>query len=77
MDRVYLKDLNINTRNEMVIFLKSLWNDKKAKCLICGNELELLHKKKKKNDCDWQCKNCNKIYRTIHLLCELNEQMPN
>ena len=28
-----------------------------------------------KNDCDWQCKTCNKTYKTIHLLDEINEQM--
>ena len=33
-------------------------------------------KKAKKNNCDWQCKNCNKTYKTIHLLYEINEQMP-
>ena len=48
----------------------------KAECPICGSELELLHKKAKKNNCDWQCKNCNKTYKTIHLLDEINEQMP-
>ena len=33
-------------------------------------------KKAKKSDCDWQCKNCNKTYKTMYLLDEINEQMP-
>ena len=32
-------------------------------------------KKAKKNNCDWQCKSCNKIYKTIYLLDEINEKM--
>ena len=35
-----------------------------------------LGRKAKKSDCDWQCRSCGKVYRTIHLLDELNEQMP-
>lgn len=77
MERVLLEELNMHNRKEVLIFLKKLWNQEKTSCPICGSELELLHKKAKKNNCDWQCKICNKIYKTIHLLDELNEQMPN
>lgn len=77
MERVLLEELNMHNRKEVLIFLKKLWNQEKTSCPICGCELELLHKKAKKNNCDWQCKICNKIYKTIHLLDELNEQMPN
>ena len=77
IDRVVLKELNMKSRNEVLLFLKKLWNEEKVACPICGNELEILHKKAKKNNCDWQCKNCNKTYKTINLLDELNEQMPN
>ena len=77
MERVILKELGFNSRNEAMVFLKRLWNQEKTECPICGTELELLHKKAKKNECDWQCKNCNKTYKTIHLLNEINEQMPN
>ena len=77
MERVILKELGFNSRNEAIVFLKRLWNQEKTECPICGTELELLHKKAKKNECDWQCKNCNKTYKTIHLLNEINEQMPN
>ena len=77
MERVLLEELNMYNRKEVLIFLKKLWNQEKTSCPICCSELELLHKKAKKNNCDWQCKICNKIYKTIHLLDELNEQMPN
>ncbi len=76
MERVLLKELGFNNRTEAISFLKKLWRNEKVNCPICGSELELLHKKAKKNDCDWQCKNCNKTYKTIHLLDEINESMP-
>lgn len=63
MDRVILNDLNFENRNEALNFLKSLWKYEKSECPICGSKLELLHKKAKKNNCDWQCKSCNKIYK--------------
>jgi transposase-like protein len=74
MDRTTLKELNMSSRKEAVQFLKKLWNEEKVNCPICGNELELLHRKAKKNNCDWQCRNCNKTFKTIHLLDEINEQ---
>ena len=76
MERIVLKELNMKTRKEVLLFLKKLWNEEKVNCPICGNELEILHKKAKKSNCDWQCKSCDKTYKTIHLLDELNEQMP-
>lgn len=74
MERVLLKDLNMADRKEILAFLKKLWNEEKTNCPICGGELTLLHKKAKKSNCDWQCKRCNKVYKTIHLLDELNEK---
>ena len=76
MKRVMLKELKMESRNDVISFLKKLWNQEETNCPICGRELELLHKKSKKNDCDWQCKQCGKIFKTIYLLDELNEQMP-
>lgn len=46
-------------------------------CPICKGDLELLHKKAKKDNSDWQCRNCNKIFKSLYLLDELNEQLPN
>ena len=77
MERVKLKELKMSSRDEVLKFLKKLWNEEETICPICGNELELLHKKAKKSDCYWQCKRCNKTFKTIILLDELNEQMPN
>ncbi len=75
MERVSLKELGFTNRNEALSFLKKLWREEETTCPICGNALELLHKKAKKNDCDWQCRNCDKTYKTIHLLDEVNELM--
>ena len=77
LDRAKLKDLEFSTRGEAVSFLKKLWNQERVTCPICGCELELLHKKAKKDDCDWQCRNCNKTFKTLHLHNEINEQLPN
>lgn len=66
----------MKSRTEAISFLKKLWNNESADCPICGNKLELLHKKAKKSNCDLQCKVCEKTYRTISLLDEINEQMP-
>ena len=76
MERVLLEELNMSARKEVLTFLKKLWNQEKTNCPICGSELELLHKKAKKSNCDWQCKKCGKVYKTMHLLDELNNQMP-
>ncbi len=76
MEKALLKELNMTTRKDVLILLKKLWNCEKADCPICGSELEPLHKKSKKSNCDWQCKKCDKVYKTIYLLDELNEQMP-
>ena len=76
MDRASLKELHFNSRKEALAFLKKMWNNEKPDCPICGKKLELLHKKAKKSECDWQCKSCEKTYKTMYLLDELNEQMP-
>lgn len=76
MKHVTLKELNMNSRREVIRFLKKLWNEEPVDCPICGSRLEPLHKKAKKDNCDWQCKTCNKTFKTIHLMDEMNEQMP-
>lgn len=74
MKKIKLKDLNINSRNEAMVFLKKLWNGECVPCPICGSDLEFLHKKAKKSDCDWQCRHCEKVIRTLELLDVINEQ---
>ena len=76
MKKAQLDKLKMNTRNEVLAFLKKLWNSEEVSCSLCGNDLEPLHKKAKKNDCDWQCRKCETVFRTIDLLNELNEKMP-
>lgn len=76
MDRVKLGELHFSNRDEAVGFLKQLWNEEKIQCPICGENLEILHRKAKKSNCDWQCRKCDKTFKTIHLLDEINEQMP-
>ena len=76
MIQVRLKELKMNSRAAAIAFLKKLWNSERTLCPICGNELEILHKKTKKSNCDWQCKSCDKTFKTLSLLNELNEQMP-
>lgn len=61
-----------NSRDEEVRLLKKLWTSQSVTCLKCGKaQLELLHKKAKKSDCDWKCPVCGEIYRTIRMLKEL------
>lgn len=74
MERMKLKELNMKSRAEVLIFLKKLWNNEEINCPLCDNKLELLHQKTKKDNCDYQCKNCNKKILTIHLLDELNDE---
>ena len=66
----------MNSRAEVLQFLKKLWNEEPVLCPMCKNPLELLHTGAKRNNCDWQCKTCDKTYKTLYLLDELNEQMP-
>ncbi len=62
----------MKNRNEVVSFLKSLWNEKPMPCPICGGKLDFLHKKAKKNNCDWICTDCGKRYNTIKILDRIN-----
>lgn len=57
-------------------FLKRLWHREPTDCPVCGTPLEMLHRKAKQSDCDWQCRQCGIVFRTMHLLDELNRQMP-
>lgn len=74
MEEDILRELGMNDRNEVVIFLKSLWTSKPKPCPKCGGKMDFLHKKIKKSNCDWKCLACGKIYRTINILNSLNER---
>ena len=65
----------MNSRDEEVKLLKSLWTSQPTMCPKCGKaEVVNLHKKAKKSDCDWKCPACGEIYRTIHMLKALPEE---
>ncbi|MBE5959607.1 MAG: hypothetical protein E7254_12195 [Lachnospiraceae bacterium] len=63
-----------NDRDEVVRFLKSLWNEKPQPCPFCGGELDFLHKKAKKSNCDWICTVCKQKYDTIEMLKRINDE---
>lgn len=65
--------MKMKSRDEVVVFLKSLWAENPQPCPICGGKLDFLHKKAKKSNCDWICKSCGKRYDTIKILDRLND----
>ena len=72
MEQDVLCELKMKSREEVVVFLKSLWSEKPQPCRICGGNLDFLHKKAKKSNCDWVCTSCGKRYDTIKILNNLN-----
>ena len=74
MEKDVLDKFKMNSRDEAVGFLKSLWREEPAPCPLCGGKLDFLHKKAKKSNCDWVCTACGERYDTIKLLNQLNEE---
>lgn len=74
MARNILEKLNMQSRQQAVTFLKSLWQEKPAPCPLCGGRLDFLHKKAKKSNCDWVCTNCGERYDTIKILRQLDDR---
>jgi len=72
MEQDVLREFKMKNREEVVVFLKSLWGEKPQPCPICGGRLDFLHKKAKKSNCDWVCTSCGKRYDTIKILNNLN-----
>lgn len=68
-----LEELGMSSREEVIVFLKRLWTEVPTNCPKCGETLEFLHKKAKKNNCDWICPSCKTIYKTLNILDELNK----
>ncbi len=66
-----IKELHMQSRDEVVAFLKSLWGEHPQPCPLCGGELDYLHKKAKKSKSDWKCKQCYHIYRAVNIFMEL------
>lgn len=74
MEKDILSKYNMTCRDDAVKFLKSLWNETPQLFPICNGILDFLHKKAKKNNCDWICTNCGERYDTIKILNQLNEE---
>ena len=74
MEKDILKKLKMESREEAVIFIKSLWNEAPQSCPICGGRMDFLHKKAKKSNCDWVCTVCGERYDTIKILKQLNDE---
>ena len=74
MEKDVLNKLKMNSRDEAVSFLKSLWNEEPQSCPICDGKLDFLHKKAKKSNCDWICTVCGERYDTIKILKQLNDR---
>lgn len=73
MEKDILKKLKMNSRDEAMRFLKRLWNETPQPCPLCNGKLDFLHKKAKKNHCDWICTACGERFDTIKILNQLNE----
>lgn len=73
MEKDVLEKYKMNSREEAVTFLKSLWNEAPQPCPLCNGKLDFLHKKAKKNNSDWKCTGCGERYDAMKLLNLLNE----
>ena len=74
MEKDVLKKYQIDSRDDAVRFLKSLWNETPQPCPLCEGKLDFLHKKAKKSNCDWICLVCGERYDTIKILRQLNNE---
>ena len=73
MRKDILTKCKMNSRDEVVRFLKDLWNETPQRCPLCNGELDFLHKKAKKSNSHWICTECGERYDTIKILDQLNE----
>ncbi len=69
-----IKKLKMETRDEVVAFLKSLWSETPQPCPLCGGKLVFLHKKAKKSNSEWKCQQCDYIYRAVNILMEIPDR---
>lgn len=72
IEKDVLINLKMDSRDEVVRFLKSLWSEMPQPCPLCGGKLDFFHKKAKKSNCDWICTICGERYDTIKILNQLN-----
>lgn len=74
MEKDVLEKMHMNSREEAVAFLKSMWCEKPGPCPYCRGKLDFLHKKAKKDNNDWICTKCGARFDAIKILNELNER---
>ena len=69
--------LYFSGREENLAFLKRLWAEQETVCPKCREAtLTFLHRGAKKSNTEWRCAACGEIFRTIHMLYELNDTYP-
>ena len=73
MGKDILTKFKMNSREEAVSFLKSLWREEPQPCPLCKGKLDYLHKKAKKSNCDWICVSCKERYDTIKIVKMLDD----
>lgn len=74
MEKDILMKYKMDSRDEAVSFLKSLWSETPKPCPLYEGKLNFLHKKAKKSNCDWICTVCGERYDTIKILKQLNDE---
>ncbi len=74
MEKDILTKLKMDSRDEAVKFLKSLWNETPQPCPLCDGKLDFLHKKAKKSNSDWICTVCGERFEAIKILNQLNDR---
>ena len=74
MEKDILRKYNMDSRDEAVNFLKSLWIEEPKLCPMCGGKLDFLHKKAKKSNSDWVCTVCGERFDAIKILNQLNDR---
>ena len=72
MPNTILSKYHFTSRDDALKFLKSLWNEAPQPCPLCNGQLDYLHKKAKKSNCDWVCTACGERYDTMDMLNQFN-----
>lgn len=68
----FVEKLKMKDREELVLFLKKLIAEQEVICPICKvTKLEYFHKKAKKSNTDWFCKNCGERFKVIDIMNEM------
>lgn len=74
VEKELLSKYKMDSREQAVSFLKSLWCEMPQACPMCQGKLDYFHKKAKKSNCHWICTVCGERYDTIKILKQLNAE---